>query len=62
MKGILDIAMWLIVASLVVLVITNPTGFASDVSAIGTFVQGESSILSGGGARAGGTARVRGRG
>jgi len=49
MKGILDVIMWLIVASLIVLVIMNPAGFASDVSAIGGFTTGESTILTGSG-------------
>lgn len=47
MKAILDISMWLILASLVVLVIMNPTGFSSDVSSVGDFVQGESKVLTG---------------
>jgi len=48
-KGIMDIAMWLILASLVVLIVMNPKGFTSDVTAIGTFVTGESKVLTGSG-------------
>lgn len=49
MKGVLDVIMWLIVASLVVLVIMNPQGFATDVAAIGNFTTNESTILTGSG-------------
>jgi len=48
-KGILDVVMWLIVGSLVVLIIMNPAGFAQDVGAVGGTVQGESTILTGSG-------------
>lgn len=47
MKGILDIAMWLILGSIAVLVIMNAQGFATDVSAVGGFVTGESRVLTG---------------
>ncbi len=47
MKGVMDIAMWLILASLIVLIVMNPKGFSSAVSSIGGFVQGESKILTG---------------
>jgi hypothetical protein len=50
MKGaIVEIIMWVIVASLVVLVVMNPKGFASAVANIGGLVMGESRILSGSG-------------
>jgi len=49
MKVILDVAMWIIIASLIVLVIMNPAGFSQDVSSISTFVTGESKILTGSG-------------
>lgn len=49
MQGVLDIAMWIILGSLVVLIIMNPSGFSQDVSAIGGGVQGESKILTGSG-------------
>ena len=52
MKGILDIVMWLIVASLIVLVIMNPKGFSSDVTSVGGVVTGESTILTGSGYKA----------
>ena len=47
MKGILDIVMWLIIASLVVLAVTNAGGFSQAVGAIGGFTMGESKILTG---------------
>lgn len=46
-RGILDVVLWLIIGSALVLVIMNPKGFSQDVSAIGGFVTGESSILTG---------------
>jgi hypothetical protein len=48
-KIILDIALWIILASVAVLVIMNPTGFATDVSAVGTQVNTLSTTLSGSG-------------
>lgn len=48
-KGVLDVIMWLIVGSLIVLIIMNPSGFAKDVGAVGGAVQGESTILTGSG-------------
>jgi hypothetical protein len=47
MKGLLDIVMWLIIGSLVVLAVTNAGGFSQAVGAVGGFVQGESRILAG---------------
>lgn len=48
-KGFLDIAMLLVIGSLIVLVIMNPQGFATDVSSVSSFTQGESTILTGSG-------------
>lgn len=41
--------LWLIVASLVVLVIMHPLGFVQDVSSVSGAIQGESKILTGSG-------------
>jgi hypothetical protein len=50
MKGaIVEIILWVIVASLVVLVIMNPQGFTSAVGAVGNFTMGESKLLTGSG-------------
>lgn len=49
LSGALDIALWLILASLVVLIIMNPKGFTQDVGQIGTTTAQESSILTGSG-------------
>lgn len=49
MKGALDVIMWLIVASLIVLVIMNPGGFSKAVSSVGGVVTQESTILTGSG-------------
>lgn len=50
MKGaIVEIIMWIIVASLVVLVVMNPKGFASAVGSVGGIVMGESRLLTGSG-------------
>lgn len=49
MRGFMDIVMWIIIASVIVLVIMNPSGFAADVSAIGGFTTAESTILTGSG-------------
>lgn len=46
---LLEIAMWIILGSALVLVIMNPSGFSQDVSAVGGFVTGESTILTGSG-------------
>jgi hypothetical protein len=43
----LDILTYLIVGSLIVLIITHPTGFASAVTSLGGLIQGESKILTG---------------
>lgn len=45
----MDIIMWIIIASLVVLVIMNPSGFATDVSSVGGVVNTESTTLTGSG-------------
>lgn len=49
MRGFMDIIMWLIIASVIVLVIMNPSGFAADVSAVSSFTTSESKILTGSG-------------
>lgn len=49
MKGALDVIMWLIVASLIVLVIMNPGGFAKAVGSVGGVITQESTILTGSG-------------
>jgi hypothetical protein len=46
-NSFLDIVLWLIIGSAIVLVIMNPRGFSQDVQAIGGFVTGESTILTG---------------
>lgn len=43
----LDVTLWLIIGSALVLVIMNPQGFTADISSVGGFVQGESKILTG---------------
>jgi hypothetical protein len=43
----MDIVTWIIVGSLIVLIIMNPKGFATDITAIGSVVGGESALLSG---------------
>ena len=43
----MDVILWLIIGSAVVLVIMNPRGFSQDVGAIGGFVTSESTILAG---------------
>jgi hypothetical protein len=45
----MDIILWLIIASALVLVIMNPSGFSQDVAAIGGFTTKESTILTGSG-------------
>lgn len=47
MKDVMDIAMWIILGSALVLIITNASNFATAVGSVGTFVQGESNILAG---------------
>lgn len=44
-----EIASWLIVAFLVVLVITHPRGFSTDVTAVGTQTNAVGSTLTGAG-------------
>lgn len=46
---VMDIFMWIIIASLVVLVVMNPKGFSTDVSSVGGFVTTESTVLTGSG-------------
>lgn len=48
-RGALDVIMWLIIASLVVLIIMNPSGFAKAVSSVGGVITTESTILTGSG-------------
>jgi hypothetical protein len=48
-KSFIEIIMWLIVASLVVLVVMNPKGFSAAVTSVGGLITGESSILTGSG-------------
>ena len=48
-KAFMDIIMWIIIGSALVLVIMNPSGFSQDVTAVGGFVTGESTILTGSG-------------
>ena len=48
-KTVTEIVLWVIVASLGVLVIMNPFGFTQDVTAVGGVVTGESTILTGSG-------------
>ena len=48
-RAFLDIMLWIIIASVIVLVIMNPKGFSSDVSSVGGFITGESTILTGSG-------------
>jgi hypothetical protein len=47
MKSIMDIIMLFVLASLAVLVIMNPTGFAHDVAALGNFSLAQTSLFSG---------------
>lgn len=47
LSNIMDVVLWLIIGSALVLVIMNPRGFSQDVQAIGGFVTGESTILAG---------------
>jgi hypothetical protein len=47
--NVMDIILWIIIASALVLVIMNPGGFAQDVSAISGFTTKESTILTGSG-------------
>lgn len=46
-RTILDIVTLFIIASLVVLVIMNPSGFAHDVSALGNFSLAQTSVFTG---------------
>lgn len=45
----MDVVMLLVIGSLVVLVVMNPSGFSQDVTSVGGFVTGESTILTGSG-------------
>lgn len=49
MNRVVEIFLWLIIASLVVLVIMNPTGFAVAVQTIGSQTQGIMTTLTGSG-------------
>jgi hypothetical protein len=44
---IMDIVMLFVVASLIVLIIMNPSGFAKDVASIGNFSLAQTSVFSG---------------
>lgn len=46
---VVEIVLWIVVGSLVVLAIMNPKGFTAAVSSIGGLVMGESKILTGSG-------------
>jgi hypothetical protein len=46
---ITEVFLWLVIASLIVLIIMNPGGFAVAVSTIGTQVQGVMTTLTGSG-------------
>ncbi len=47
MRNIMDIAMWIIVAAIIVLVVTHASGAAQAISSIGNIVTHETSILTG---------------
>lgn len=47
--NVTEIVLWLILASLVVLVVMNPKGFVADVGAVGWQATSESKILTGSG-------------
>lgn len=47
MKSVMDIALWIIIGSALVLIITNAPNFAIAVSSVGSFVTGESKVLAG---------------
>jgi hypothetical protein len=47
MHYVMDIIMLFVLASLVVLVIMNPSGFAHDVASIGNFSLAQTSLFSG---------------
>lgn len=50
MKGaIVEIILWVIVASLIVLVVMNPKGFTAAVTSVGNIGMGESRLLTGSG-------------
>jgi hypothetical protein len=47
MKEVMDIALWIIIGSALVLIITNASNFATAVTSVGGFVTSESKILAG---------------
>ena len=49
MKHIMDILMWLIVASIIVLVVMHPSATAQEITAGGNVLTHESTILTGSG-------------
>jgi hypothetical protein len=49
LKSVTEVILWIIVASLVVLVVMNSFGFVQAVTAVGGVVTGESTILTGSG-------------
>ena len=46
-RMVMDIALWIVLGSALVLIVTHASGFATAVSAIGGFATGESKILAG---------------
>lgn len=56
--GLMDYVSLLVVASLVVLIITHPSGFAQDVASIGNYSLAQTTLFAGGNPQgAGGTLR-----
>lgn len=47
MKTVMDVIMLFVLASLAVLVIMNPSGFAKDVASLGNFSLAQTSLFSG---------------
>jgi hypothetical protein len=46
-KMVMDIFLWVTLGSIVVLIIMNPSGFASAVTSVGGFIDNTATILSG---------------
>jgi hypothetical protein len=49
MRSVVEIILWLIIASLIVLVVMNPKGFVAALTSVGGLITGESRILTGAG-------------
>jgi hypothetical protein len=49
MRSFVEIILWIIIASLVVLVVMNPKGFVAAITSVGGIITGESRILTGAG-------------